>query len=295
MISGGLGQTQPSLSRPPTLTIDAAGATDIGCVRPRNEDAYLIATLQRSMIVHDSSAEPRSGWLTGDAAGTLLVVADGMGGMGGGSTASRVAVQTISSYLLNVMPWVKERKGASAGRASLSSVPSVRDQLSSAVVMSDSTVRSTGASVGEPRMGTTLTMALVLWPTLYVAHVGDSRCYLFRSGTLTRLTTDHTIAQQIADHGVAPLGPDSGLHHLLWNSLGGSETAKPQTTKLRLEPSDVVLLCSDGLTLHLSEDEIARTVATSERAAALCSKLVQRAKAAGGLDNVTVVIARPRV
>ena len=144
-------------------------------------------------------------------------------------------------------------------------------------------------------MGTTLTMALVLWPTLYVAHVGDSRCYLLRSGTLTRLTTDHTLAQQIADQGIAPLGPDSGLHHLLWNSLGGSETAKPQTTKLRLEPSDVVLLCSDGLTLHLSEDEIARTVATSERAAALCSKLVERAKAAGGLDNVTVVIARPRV
>lgn len=295
MISGGMGQVLPSLSKPPALTIEAAGATDIGCVRPRNEDAYLIATLQRSMIVHDSNAEARRGWLTGDAAGTLLVVADGMGGMGGGSTASRVAVQTISNYLLNVMPWVTARKDASAGRASLSSVPSVRDQLSSAVVMSDSTVRSTGASVGEPRMGTTLTMALVLWPMLYVAHVGDSRCYLLRSGVLTRLTTDHTIAQQIEDQGVAPLGADSGLHHLLWNSLGGSEIAKPQTTKLRLEPADVLLLCSDGLTLHVSEDEIARTIATPERAEAICSKLVERAKAAGGSDNVTAVIARPRV
>ena len=144
MMSGGLDQALPSPSRSPALTIEAAGATDIGCVRPRNEDAYLIATLQRSMVVHDSNADPRRGWLTGDTAGTLLVVADGMGGMGGGSTASRVAVQTISSYLLNVMPWVTARKDVSADRASLSSVPSLQDQLSSAVVMSDSTVRSTG-------------------------------------------------------------------------------------------------------------------------------------------------------
>jgi protein phosphatase len=295
MMSGGLGQALPNLSRSPVPTIEAAGATDIGCVRSQNEDAYLIATLQRSMVVHDSSAEYRRGWLTGDTAGTLLVVADGMGGMGGGSTASRIAVQTITSYLLNVMPWVAERMDVSAGRASLTSVPSVRDQLSSAVVVSDSTVRSAGASIGEPRMGTTLTMALLLWPTLYVAHVGDSRCYLFRSGTLTRLTTDHTLAQQCLDQGMPPLGDDSGLHHWLWNSLGGRETAKPQTTKLRLEPADVLLLCSDGLTMHLSEDEIAKTVAGSERAADLCSNLVARAKAAGGSDNVTVVIARRRV
>lgn len=296
MISGGLAQALPSPSRSPAPTIEAAGATDIGRVRTQNEDAYLIATLQRSMVVHDSNPEPRRGWLTGDTAGTLLVVADGMGGMGGGSIASRVAIQTITSYLLNVMPWVTVRKEGSSGRGRLSSVPSVRDELSSAVVVSDSTVRSTGASVGEPRMGTTLTMALVLWPELYIAHVGDTRCYLFRSGTLERLTTDHTLAQQVVDKGgIGSLGPDSGLHHLLWNCLGGSEeTVKPQTTKLRLEPTDALLLCSDGLTNHLSDDELALSLATSEPSAALCRKLVDRANAAGGSDNVTVVIARPR-
>jgi protein phosphatase len=247
------------------------------------------------MVVHDSSPEPRRGWLTGDAAGTLLVVADGMGGMGGGGIASRVAVQTITSYLLNAMPWFTppKVKEASIGREPLSSVPSVRDQLCSALVASDSTVRSTGASVGEPRMGTTLTMALVLWPVLYVAHVGDSRCYLFRSGQLTRLTTDHTLAQQIVDQGAGSLGPDSGLHHVLWNCLGGSEEiAKPQTMKLRLDPADILLLCSDGLTKHMTDDEIAAAVATAEPSAALCAKLVDGANAGGGSDNVTVVIAR---
>lgn len=297
MISGGLGL--PARIRPsvPLPTIEAAGATNIGRRRARNEDTYLIATLQRSMVVHDSSSDPRRGWLTGDTAGTVLVVADGMGGMGGGSIASRVAVQTITSFVLNTMPWViaRQHKEASTGRESLSSVPSVRHQLSSALVASDSTVRSTGASVGEPGMGTTLTMALVVWPILYVAHVGDSRCYLLRSGTLRRLTTDHTVAQQVIEQGITPLGRDSGLHHMLWNCLGGSDkTLKPETIKLRLDPADVLLVCSDGLTHHLSDEEIAAALATSEPSAALCEKLVERANAAGGSDNITVVVARAR-
>ena len=298
MIGGGLGFSRPSISiaRPPT--IEASGTTDIGRVRTRNEDAYMIATLQRSLVLHDSSPEPRRGWLTGDSAGTLLVVADGMGDMGGGNIASEVAVQTITSYLLNVMPWITgpgERE-ISTVRESLSSVPSIRHQLCSALVAGDSTVRSTGDSVGEPEMGTTLTMALVRWPILYVAHVGDSRCYLFRSGKLRCLTTDHTLAQQIADQGMASLGPDSGLHHMLWNCLGGSdENLKPQTIKLGLDPEDILLLCSDGLTKHLSDDEIAEAIVSPEPIAAICANLVERANRAGGSDNVTVVVARPRI
>ena len=86
-------------------TIDAAGVTSVGRGRAINEDAYLIATLQRSMIVHDASPEAARGWLPGGSAGTLLMVADGMGGQGGGDVASRVAVNAVASYLLNVMPW----------------------------------------------------------------------------------------------------------------------------------------------------------------------------------------------
>jgi protein phosphatase len=141
-------------------------------------------------------------------------------------------------------------------------------------------------------MGTTLTMAFIAWPVLYVAHVGDSRCYLFRSGTLSRLTTDHTVAQQMLDEGIRTADPESQWHHVLWNSLGGSEQIpKPEIAKLELAPGDTVLLCSDGLTKHIGDDEIAATLGAHQTSAALCARLIERANAEGGTDNVTVVIA----
>ncbi|HKY35166.1 MAG TPA: protein phosphatase 2C domain-containing protein [Polyangiaceae bacterium] len=277
--------TLPSIEKP-SKSLDACGLTDVGRVRHTNEDAYLIATLQRSIVVHDASPAGR-GWFPGEAAGTLLVVADGMGGQGGGDVASRVAVSTVSSYLLNWMPW------GSAGQAQRGSLPGVRDQLSSAVVAGDETVRRTGAKSGAPRMGTTLTMALVLGVKLYVAHVGDSRCYLLRAGALRRLTTDHTMAQRVAEASHEPLAPDSQLHHILWNALGATEDApQPEIVKLPLEPSDLILVCSDGLTKHVTDAEIAAVLGSPAPLAERCKILVGRANAGGGTDNVTVVVAR---
>jgi protein phosphatase len=261
-------------------------------VRTRNEDAYLIATLQRSMIVHDASPAAARGWVPGETAGTLLVVADGMGGQGSGDVASQVAVNTIVGYLLNVMPWAAVRTGPGVGRDSAPSLLGVREQLSAALVTGDSTVKAVGAQAGSPRMGSTLTMALVQWPILYVAHVGDSRAYVARGGQLRRLTTDHTVAQQIAEKDPTMLSESSSLHHMLWNSLGGSEeVARPQIEKIPLEVGDVLLLCSDGLNKYVSEAEISEVLASREPLAARCAQLVGRANAAGGADNTTVVIA----
>jgi PPM family protein phosphatase len=277
----------------PHVWIDASGLTNVGRVRSVNEDAYLIATLQRSMVVHDASPPAAHGWFAGEPAGTLLIIADGMGGQGGGDVASRVAVSTVANYLLNVMPWTNAFPTASTGRDSGS--PGVRDQLASALVIGDSTVKHAGLQTGAPRMGTTLTVALVLWPVLYVAHVGDTRCYVLRSGSLTRMTTDHTMAQKFADDAGKPVDPASNLHHVLWNSLGGSEVLpKPDILKLGLELGDRLLLCSDGLTKHVNDEEIAAALASDEPLATRCARLVERANAAGGTDNVTVVIANPR-
>jgi protein phosphatase len=171
----------------------------------------------------------------------------------------------------------------------------VRDQLSSALVVGDSTVKTAAASTATPRMGTTLTMALVLWPDLYVAHVGDTRCYLLRSGQLKRLTTDHTVAQMVQANAAEPVHVASQLHHTLWNSLGGSEELpKPEITKLELELGDMLLLCSDGLTKHVKDEEISALLATEEPNAARCAKFVELANAGGGSDNVTVVVATAR-
>lgn len=272
--------------------VEAAGLTDVGRARTRNEDAFLIATLQRSMIVHDASPPAAHGWVPGETAGTLLVIADGMGGQGSGDLASQVAVNTIVGYLLNVMPWAAARSSLVAGRDSAPSLWGVREQLSTALVTGDSTVKAVGAQSGSPRMGTTLTMALLQWPMLYVAHVGDTRGYLWRRQQLRQLTTDHTLAQQIAEKDPNFLAEDSALHNMLWNSLGGSEeVARPQLTKLALEQGDLVLLCSDGLTKHVNDAGIAEVLASPTPLGARCAELVARANAAGGTDNITAVLA----
>lgn len=281
-----------STTTEPRVTLRASGATDIGRVRQRNEDAYLISTLQRSLIVFDASPPAARGWFDGEAAGLLLMVADGMGGQGSGDVASQVALNTIAGYLLNVMPWATLRAAESNGRSSTPSLTGLRDQLSSALVAGDSTVKAVGVRSGSPRMGTTLTLALLHWPVAYVAHVGDTRCYLARGKQLTQLTTDHTVAQQIAESGSEPPDPTSALHHILWNSLGGSEQVpQPQISKASLEPGDLLMLCSDGLTKYVADREIAEVLASKRSLSERCQELVERANAAGGADNVTVVIA----
>ncbi len=278
------------------VQLDVAGATDVGRERPRNEDAYLIATLQRSIVVHDASPEAARGWLAGEGAGTLMIVADGMGGQGGGQIASQVAVSTIAGYLLNAMPWTKLRSTGPVDRETSVSLPGVRDQLSSALLAGDATVKQTGARTASPQMGTTLTLAYVLWPMLYVAHVGDSRCYLFRSGTLSRLTTDHTLAQKLNDDGIVPLDPESGFNNVLWNSLGANELApQPQIWKQSLIAGDILLLCSDGLTKHVADQEIAALLASGEASTTQCARLIRQANERGGSDNVTVVIGNARI
>jgi serine/threonine protein phosphatase PrpC len=272
--------------------VETAGLSDVGRTRSRNEDAYLIATLQRSMVVHDASPPAAHGWVPGETAGTLLVIADGMGGQGSGDVASQVAVNTTVGYLLNVMPWAAARSNMVVGRDSAPSLWSVREQLSTALVTGDSTVKAVGAQAGSPRMGTTLTMALIQFPMLYVAHVGDTRGYLWRGRELSRLTTDHTLAQQIAERDPDFLEKDSALHNMLWNSLGGSEeVARPQLTKVPLMQGDFILLCSDGLTKHVSDEEISQVLATPGPLGARCTELVARANGAGGSDNITVLLA----
>lgn len=275
--------------------VEASGATHVGQRRKRNEDAYFIATLQRSMIVHDASPEAARGWLAGEPAGTLLVVADGMGGMGGGDVASQVAVQTFAGYLLNVMPWATRHIQPDGARESSASLPDVREQLSSAIAIGDETVKNVGAKIGTPRMGTTLSVAFIVWPLLYVAHVGDSRCYLLRDAKLSRLTTDHTVAQQFAEQSKRPEEVPDSWHHMLWNSLGGSEELpKPQIRKHHLRAEDILMLCSDGLTNHVSDEEIAAILQAERDNPRRCARLIDLANERGGSDNITVVAASAR-
>jgi len=276
---------------------DAAGYTDGGQRRQINEDSFLVATFQRALGVIDSSDLGESPAFTSERTrGTLLMVADGMGGHGGGDVASQAAVRAVTDYLVHVLPC------ASAMSATLSadartSMHGVRSKLASALLIGDEAIRTqASAGSGEAHMGTTLTLAVLTGLVLYVAHVGDSRCYLFRKGSLQQLTSDHTVANQIARLG-GNVSEAAQLNHILWNCLGGGEGSFPQPEVLKheLEPGDSVLLCTDGLTNELDPEVIASQLARPGSCRDICSALVGLANQRGGHDNITAVLARPSV
>ena len=121
-----------------------------------------------------------------------------------------------------------------------------------------------GADPEHRRMGTTLTLAYVQWPRLYVVHAGDSRCYLLRGARLHRITRDHTIAQQMVDRGTltADQAAESRWNHVIWNCVGGGKhELNPDVHKAALEPGDVLLLCTDGLTKAVPDGRVAEVLA----------------------------------
>jgi protein phosphatase len=146
-------------------------------------------------------------------------------------------------------------------------------------------------------MGTTLTMAYVLWPRLYVVHAGDSRCYLLREGAMEQVTTDQTIAQKLVEQGT--LTPDqaraSRWNHVLWSCIGGgSPDLSVEVYKTNLRVGDSLLLCTDGLTTVVSDCRIHELLTQSPGAAEACRRLCDAANEAGGPDNSTVVVAHFR-
>jgi protein phosphatase len=146
-------------------------------------------------------------------------------------------------------------------------------------------------------MGTTFTVAASLGSDLFIGHIGDSRAYLLRGKRLHQLTRDHTLAQAMIDAGL--VGPDDtatrAMRHVLTAALGTTgEPSDPQVQRLHLSDSDQLLLCTDGLTEMVADDSIAAVLTEASSSAAACQHLIDLALAGGGLDNVTVVLARYR-
>lgn len=147
-------------------------------------------------------------------------------------------------------------------------------------------------------IGTTFTVAWNLGRHLFVSHVGDSRAYLFRGKTLEQLTHDHTFAQDLADHGV--IGSEEvtrhRMRHVLTRALGDTDVeGAPDLRQVHLENGDSLLLCTDGLTEMVSDQQIAAGLAGAETCELACQHLLEQALQAGGKDNITIVVARYRV
>ncbi len=263
------------------------GLTDRGQVRRENQDQFLIATLHKLLRVHQSSLPADEITpLISDNRGFLFLVADGVGGRPDGQAASGTAVRSIAHYVTHLTDLYRRLDPEKEGAFLTELEESVRKTHEILRVESEKEYGGKGGA-------TTLTMVAALWPRAYLVQVGDSRCYRMRDGQLELMSKDQTVVQALVDSGAlseteARRSPFSGV---LASALGGSQ-ASPQTRTVEIRWGDVMLLCTDGLTKHVTDAEIEaelRQIRTSEES---CRKLVQQALEQGGTDNVTVVISR---
>jgi protein phosphatase len=268
----------------PRRRLESHGLTHVGKVREGNEDHFVIASLQRSLEIRQTNFEKREllDPLCGPKA-YLFAVADGVGGQEGGKLASGMTIQTIVEYLSET---VGSYHAVPAGREH-----AFLDPLGHAVQRAQEKLLSTfGLPQGGP--STTLTIVLLVWPQAFIVHVGDSRAYLLRGGNLKRLTRDQTMGAYLIDeYKMSETQVEQGGYNNVLSSAIGSPQMTPAVSELTLERGDVLLLCTDGLTKHVREEQIASVLARSANPEAGCRQLVDMALADGGLDNITVVIA----
>jgi len=262
-----------------------AATTNRGRVRARNEDNFLFVNLTRSSPPLDGSSVTSAG-IADQNDVLMILVADGMGGQARGDLASRTVIEHFTRYA--------EAHSASLLSAS-GSVKTMQKILCTEVKRCHATLRRRSEWPELRGMGTTATIAVVAWPKLFVAHVGDSRCYLFCEDRSRQITRDHSLAQYFVDQGSmeASLGDKSPFRHKLWNVLGGdTKDVTVDFHDVDLQENDAMLLCTDGLTNRLSNVQLVDNLRTSTGVVEICGSLVAAANAAGGQDNITCAVVR---
>jgi protein phosphatase len=282
----------PGEPRPDSISsrtqVDLGACSNQGKVRPINEDCFLVARLERRLCtlltnlpaghIPDRHVE----------IGYAMLVADGMGGAAAGEVASRTAISKLVELVLETPDWHMrlDSQGANEVLARL-------DQRF--CKLREALIEEAQANPSLSGMGTTLTLAVSHGADLVIAHVGDSRVYLFHDGQLHRLTRDQTLAQELSEIGV--IRPeDVGKHHARHILTGAiatqGEEAQAEFHQVWLADGDQVLLCTDGLTEIVAEAAIVHVLEKDGPASDACHALVELALEGGGNDNVTVVLGR---
>lgn len=268
--------------------IDVFALTHRGKVRERNEDHFLVCQLRKQIDVHLTSLPgPDSLGVEAERLAMLAMVADGVGGRGGGEAASRRTIAAVTRY-------VSESVGAYYTADSTNHRAFAGALYGAALRVHEELIAAGESDPSVAGMATTLTMWIGVWPHIYLLHVGDSRYYALRDGELHQESRDQTIGQVLLDEGVIS---DTQAHHLsmgsvLSSTLGGSES-RPVVKRLDSGWGHVHMLCSDGLTKHVSDERIGERLRSMTSARQACEALLQDALDDGGSDNVTIVIGRP--
>jgi protein phosphatase len=266
--------------------IDRYGLTHPGLVRHANQDHFLLAVVHRTLRILQSSLTEQEQIPFGDERlAVLAMIADGVGGGEGGEQASRAALEVATQYIVSSLHTLQDPDAPDEA---------LTNALQNAALVTHAAVLERAKSQPDIRsMATTLTLFLAMWPWYYVLQVGDSRYYLYRDGQLTQITRDQTMAQDLVDQGVLKRADAerSRLAHVLSSAIGGPNTM-PVVTRLRADWRNVHLMCSDGLTKHVSDERIAERLATMTSAQQACEALLQDALDGGGSDNISIIVGR---
>ena len=277
----------PPGRKPRDDELDVYGLTHQGLVRRDNQDHFLICSLRKEMLVHHTSL-PGMNQLppAAERLAFVAMVADGVGGGSRGEEAARLAVETVTQYIAGSTRCyyaANETDDAEFSQA-----------LQDAALQCHADFLQRAAQDADCRgMATTLTLLLGVWPRAYLLQVGDSRYYALRRGELLQISRDQTLAQELVDLGVLSRtdASRSRLATTLSSAIGGRQTA-PVVTRMISEWGNVGLLCSDGLTRHVSDERIRERLRAMTGARQVCEDLLQDALDGGGTDNITIVVVR---
>jgi len=262
-----------------TVRITLFAKTDVGRTREHNEDCYLVVDLTPP----DPALTPAVREHVLGEKGSILVVADGMGGASAGEVASQMATQIIFDRL--VATWVQDRR---------TDLRAFNSSLDEAIQNANQAIHNRAMGEADLQgMGTTLTAVGILAKELTFAQVGDSRAYLIRNGGIEQVTKDQSLARRLVDEGQmteadAEMSPG---RNIILQALGPSPEVDVVFTERKACRGDSLVLCSDGLSGVVQEEEIRDTVVGCQDPAVACEDLVELANSRGGPDNVTVIVA----
>lgn len=237
----------------------AFGKSDIGKVREMNQDSYYVSSPNDDI--------------------QMFIVADGMGGYKGGEVASKLAVETSKNYIINNFHLIEHDR------------ESILKLIKNAIEYANLVIFEKAKEIPEyENMGTTIDICLIIPNKVYIGHVGDSRVYRKRKEFFRKLTTDHSYVQKLVSDGT--ITKEEAYNHpkknMLIKALGCSAYVEPDVMVKGFLKDDVLLMCSDGLTNMLKDEEILKII--DENPMEACDKLVLEANRNGGLDNITAVI-----
>lgn len=234
--------------------------TDVGMARSMNQDSFLVSDNNRNGL-------------------NLYILADGMGGYKGGEIASKVAITAVSKYIIEKFDEIPKDK------------QSILNLVEDSIEFANSAIYEESEQDEELQdMGTTLEVVLIYKNKVYIGHIGDSRVYRVRKNRMKKITTDHSYVEKLIQDG--EITREEAYNHpkknLLIKALGTDEEACPDMIYTVLNKNDVILICSDGLTNMVREEEILEVVKEPNENCA--DILVEEANLAGGLDNITVIV-----